>query len=422
MIRTIIKQMWAERKSNGWLVAELILAGAFLWYISDRFLVDYYTYIQPTGFDVSNTYRIKLKNFSGTDSRFTDKDDSAIETEDLLLMMQRLKQLPEVENCSASFYSCFYSRGNSNKNLVADNETVTDPKNVEYYNYRRVTPEFFALSHILSENGEKINVDNLPHNAVIITSDLRDKLFPDKNAIGKIVYSFYGTDTIRYTVAAVTTPIRNIEYEKNDPCIFECMIGPVLINNVKQFGATNAELLIRIKPEADHDFVNTFTKQMGERLTINNLYVSGIEPVTKMREFRMNWYWSQQKTELSLFGFVLLNIFFGIIATFWLHTGYRQEEMGLRIALGANSKNLLSMLFIEGICLLGITILPVVIIALNIVNMDYMDTFRMPFTFWRFLTGLAITYGLMLIMIMLGIWYPARTASRLNPVEALRYE
>ena len=412
--------MWSERKSNGWLVAELILAGIFIWYVSDRFLVDFYTYTQPKGFDVSHTYRIKLNNRTGKNPTVTPEEENISETESLLLLMQRIRQLPEVENCSASYFSCFYSRGDARRNLVVDNGETGDV-NAEY-NYRRVTPEFFGLSRIYSENGETIDISNLPYNAVVLTSDLRDKLFPDKNATGKTVYRLNGADTVRYTIVAVTTPIRNTEYEKNDPCIFECMLGPTLTDNIKQFGAARAELLIRIKPEADHNFTDIFTKRMGERLTVNKLYVSGIEPVTKMREVKLNGYWNQQKTELSLFGFVLLNIFFGIIATFWLHTGYRQEEIGLRMALGANRSTLFKMLFTEGLCLLGATVLPVVIIALNIVYTDYMDTFRMPFTIWRFLAGLAIAYGLMFIMIALGIWYPARSASRLKPVDALRYE
>lgn len=422
MIRSILKQMWNERKSNGWLLTELFLAALFLWFITDRFMVDFYTYIQPKGFDVSHTYRVKLGELKEGDRGYAEGDKTTETlTEDLLVMMQRIEQLPGIETVSSSYFSCFYSTGNARRMLVAspeDDEGVYSPE----YNYRRVTPEFFELSRILTEDGKAIDPTGFPHNAVVISAEVRDKLFPDKRAIGQYVYNISMSDTVRYVVGAVCAPIRNTEYEKADPCYFECMIGPSLVKNVKTFGPARAELMIRAYPEADKDFANKFITQMGERLTINNLYVSGIEPMENMRDRKLTNYWKEQKTDLSLFCFVLLNVFFGIIATFWLRTGYRQSELALRMALGSNRRTILKLLFTEGLCLIGITIIPVTIIALNIVYMDFTDTFRLPFTIWRLLAGMGITYLLLFVLIILGIWYPARRASHIQPAEILHYE
>jgi len=40
----------------------------------------------------------------------------------------------------------------------------------------------------------------------------------------------------------------------------------------------------------------------------------------------------------------------------------------------------------------------------------------------RFLITFAITYFLMTLMILIGIWFPARQAIRIHPAEALREE
>ncbi|MDL2256168.1 ABC transporter permease [Parabacteroides sp. OttesenSCG-928-G06] len=422
MIRYILKQLWKERKSNAWLLAELILVGAFIFYVTDRFMIDYYTYFQPKGFDVSHTYRIKMSDKKEGDRGFVAQETST-EAEDLQLLVQRLKQMPEIENASISYWSCFYSRGNSRRNLIADDGIVHPASDYGDYNYRRVTHDFFDVSRVYSEDGKPFDMSALSlNNAVVITSDIRDKLFPDKQAVGKTVLSVYGTDTARFVVAGVTGLVRNSDYEKADPCIFQCLTGPVFVANVKMFGAANAELIIRVKPEADRNFRADFTKKMGDRLTVNNLYVSGVEAVEEMRNSRLNYYWKEQKTDLSLFAFVLLNIFFGIIATFWLRTGYRQGEMGLRMALGSDRKGLFSLLFLEGLCLLLLTVIPVVLITVNLFYLDYMDTFRLPFGIGRLLTGLGIAYLFMFIMIALGIWYPAQRSARVQPAEALHYE
>lgn len=423
MIKLIFKQIWHERRSNAWLLIELLLVSVFVWYVTDRYMVDFYTYWQPTGFDVSHTYRIKLSQLEEGDAEYITPDESDTDTDNLLHLIQRLRNLPEVETASVSYFSSIYSRGNASRNLLPDDGEVYDAYNEDiYYNFRRVTPEFFDVFRIRSENGERIDPSVMQHNSIVISKDLKEKIFPGKQIIGQSAYTFWEADTTWYTVSAVSTPVRNTEYERAEPCYFGCMTGPSLVDNVTQFSATRCEFIIRVHPTYDKDFINTFTRQTGDNLKAGNLYVSGIEPIEKMRTFVLYRYWKEQKTNLSLVLFVLLNVFFGIIATFWLRTGYRRGEMGLRMALGSERKQLFRLLFTEGLCLLLLTLIPVAVIALNIVFMDYMDTYRVPFTAGRFLIGIGITYLLMFTMIALGIWYPARRSAEVQPAEALHYE
>ena len=46
----------------------------------------------------------------------------------------------------------------------------------------------------------------------------------------------------------------------------------------------------------------------------------------------------------------------------------------------------------------------------------------MDYTIARFVAGFFITYLVMAVMIILGIWYPAYQMVRLEPADALRYE
>ena len=48
--------------------------------------------------------------------------------------------------------------------------------------------------------------------------------------------------------------------------------------------------------------------------------------------------------------------------------------------------------------------------------------FYMDYTIARFVEGFFITYLVMAVMIILGIWYPAHQMVRLEPADALRYE
>lgn len=97
-------------------------------------------------------------------------------------------------------------------------------------------------------------------------------------------------------------------------------------------------------------------------------------------------------------------------------------EMGLRIALGATRISLRRFMFLEGICLLVLTMLPVLIYALNVIYLDKIDSYRIPLGVGRFLLTFGGTYLLMAGMICLGIWYPVRKTMQMAPADALHYE
>ena len=63
MIRHILKIMWNQRCSNGWIFAELAVVAAVLWMMIDTFWVDYRTYHAPLGFDIGNVWRFEVKRF-----------------------------------------------------------------------------------------------------------------------------------------------------------------------------------------------------------------------------------------------------------------------------------------------------------------------------------------------------------------------
>ena len=62
MIRHILKIMRNQRRSNGWIFAELAVVAAVLWMMIDTFWVDYRTYHAPLGFDIGNVWRLKLSD------------------------------------------------------------------------------------------------------------------------------------------------------------------------------------------------------------------------------------------------------------------------------------------------------------------------------------------------------------------------
>lgn len=163
---------------------------------------------------------------------------------------------------------------------------------------------------------------------------------------------------------------------------------------------------------------------MAEQLRLGNLYLLDVQPLSYIRNgyIRSIGVENEVKTRVAVACFLLANIFLGIIGTFWFRTEYRKGEMGLRMALGSTRRQLNSIMVGEGVLLLVLAFIPSLVISFNIAHMDLIDTYQLPFTWLRFAICGGITFVLIVLMIICGVWYPARSTARLEPAEALHYE
>ena len=225
-----------------------------------------------------------------------------------------------------------------------------------------------------------------------------------------------------FTVASVSTSIRTDEYKSPEPCFFQSLEGELFNETVNQFGARNAELCVRMKRNYTRDDMNRFLNEMGDRLAADNLFVYGISNIREFRDIHLDGKGREMSNKFSLMAFMLVNVFFGIIGTFWLRAQNRRGEIGLRMALGAYDGTLRRYLYLEGLCLLALTLAFIALFAINMVATDAIDTYRLPFTTGRFAISFGITYLMMSGMICLGIWLPVRKVTRMVPAEALHYE
>jgi len=177
-----------------------------------------------------------------------------------------------------------------------------------------------------------------------------------------------------------------------------------------------------MKRELSQDEMFQLLGEMGNRLTVNNVNIYGVTAISQIRTLQLENHKEESNKQLALMVFLLINIFFGIIGTFWLRTQYRQGESGIRMALGANHLTLKQYLYSEGLCLLLLTLPFTLLFAFNMIHFNIPDVYRMPYTVGRFLLTFGGTYLLLAIMIVLGILFPMRKISKIEPAEALHYE
>ena len=96
----------------------------------------------------------------------------------------------------------------------------------------------------------------------------------------------------------------------------------------------------------------------------------------------------------------------------------RTQEMGVRKALGAAPRNILAMIFKQSCRQLGVGIFIGLLLAIalsKILHSSYANFSPYDLSVYLTVIGVIILVGL------LSIWIPARNASRVEPMEALRY-
>lgn len=170
-------------------------------------------------------------------------------------------------------------------------------------------------------------------------------------------------------------------------------------------------------------FVADFTREMSQQLRLGNIYLKEVVPMSYYRDEMLRSWVDNIRMYFSGILFFLLNVFLGIIGTFWFRTQQRSAEIGLRMALGASRRNIFCHLFAEGFVLLGVAFVPAVFIFANLMYLEVTEQSEMQIPMLgRLLCGMGTTLGMIGTMVAVGIGFPAYRAMRLQPADTLHDE
>ncbi|WP_455621093.1 ABC transporter permease [Parabacteroides sp.] len=422
MVKHIIKVIWAQRRSNGWILGELVIVMCALWFMIDKLWVDLRCYYAPMGYDITDTWRFRLSTLSPSAPGYVpDSLYGSDPTRDLLTLLERVRQEPEVEEACVTFWSMPYSFGNSWGTLLPLGEDTAKAVGQSFHKLK-VSPEYFDVFRVKDKQGRDVApLVRDAYRPLVVTAESEDFFFGGKSAVGRQIS---GNDDLSepYTVAAVLPTFRSNDFDRPENCAFTILKGESLEECVKAFGIDYAELSVRVRRSMTEDEMSVFLERTADRFTVNNLFVQGVNLLANQRDIQLSFTKNENNKKLSLMAFLLVNVFFGIVGTFWLRTERRRGEIGLRMAIGSSRGRLGEYMYLEGLSLLAITVPILLVFVLNMAFLDKLDTYREPLTLWRFLATTGVSYLLMAGMICMGIWFPVRKAVKMAPAEALHYE
>jgi predicted permease len=323
---------------------------------------------------------------------------------------QHIQALPGVTAAGVVAAGLPLERGGNNGVRIAG------PKESEWINmdYREITPGYFrAVGTMLKQGREFTEADSEgSHSVVIINEAAARKYFQDRSALGKYLY-------ISGVLCEVVGVVGDVKSYVDQPA-----------------EATTFIPAAQAKLGTSQLFEGWFPRSIVVRTTGNPLVLSqalrqavaATDPLVPTGAVRSMDQVLSHSLALRSFMMMLLSIFGGlalVLASVGIYgvisfaVSQRTREIGVRMALGARPADVVRMVLGEGLKLIGVGVLLGVAAALMLTRllegMVYGVKVRDPLIF-------AVVNLLMVAVSLAACYVPARRATRVDPLVALRYE
>lgn len=419
MMKTIFSQIFNEWRSNLWLALELLVVSVVMWYIADYFYTTIWVLNEPKGFDTEHCYRIHFGwlNEKSADYK-ADQDSDQGRVESMTDMMERLTRRPEIEAVGIGMNAHPYNGSNSNISLSHDSLHTSG-----YIIMRIVSPDFVKVFRYEGVNGEtpeqlaellKASTDNILVSDNVFHSS-RNKLNASSLVNESVIVNGDSSNTAN--IAASLKIIRYNDYARPEGS------RSVVLTAQPEFMAVANELCVRVRENMDHDFIENLKADSESQLRVGNLYIADVVSFDFIRDSFQRMADREMRNYVIGMLFLLVNIFLGLLGTFWFRTQRRTGEIAIRKVAGATRRSVFGRFMGEGLLLLSAVTLVALIIDINLAYLEINTGYGGSHLYWpRVLTAAAVVYLLIGLMVSLGIYFPARRAMRVEPAEVLRDE
>lgn len=246
-----------------------------------------------------------------------------------------------------------------------------------------------------------------PFVAVINETTAR-RYWPQENPLGQHLTLNYAGWFPQFEIIGVVSDIKTDELNKP--------FSPEIYQTSAQFPSDDGQLLIRTKtaPEAVAASVREALARLDQDLPLRN--------VISMEGMIAGGLWRARLAAWLLGGFAALAVALaaaGLYGVMSYTVSQRTHEIGIRMALGATVADVLQMVLHEGsrVVLIGLAAGIIAALALSrvLANFIFGVTATDPLTY--------VAVALLLAFVaLLACWLPARRATKVDPLIALRHE
>jgi putative ABC transport system permease protein len=323
-------------------------------------------------------------------------------------LVERLNSMPGVDEATAGLPLPMVG-GYINIGFEIEGEPPKSKSERLSANFATINPNYFHVMQIPLLRGREFAGADQPGapSVCVISATMARRFFPNGNAIGKRITVGFPESVMR-EIVGIVGDVKDRDLADPDPTqvyapfsqnpFWAMTLGVRTHGAPAHLGAAIREQVRALDPALPVENLKPMTEVVAESIA---------EP-----RFRT--------TLLGLFAATaLLLAAVGIYGVISYNTGRRTREIGIRVALGAQRRDVLSLVLREGFALSAAGT------ALGIVGAAALAHFLATLVF-GISTGDPLTYlsvtVLLLGVALLACYIPARRAMRVDPMVALRYE
>jgi hypothetical protein len=275
-------------------------------------------------------------------------------------------------------------------------------------NINHISPTYFQTLRIPLLKGRDFSDGDRTGapGVVIVSRQLAEKMWPGENPIGqRIAYpSWEGSRRPPFEVIGVAGDVRHLALTSDAPPLLYVPISQEYDGRVRVVVRTasgNGVATIQRVVAATDKQVAIYAPETGSQHSAASL-----------------WQQRMAATWIGAFSFIaLLLAGVGLYAMIAQSVAQRTRDLGIRIALGANSRSLGALVIKHGamLALAGISVGAPVAVGFNLLVRQHLAGLAGSDPI-----GFAAIVLLLLLVILAACWIPARCAMRIDPMEALR--
>ena len=357
-----------------------------------------------TGFEAGN---LLTANLSLPFSKYPEPEKRMAFFEQVL---EKLQAIPGVQSVGATT-DLPLSGSNNNITFIIEGRAAALLSDEPAANWRAVSPDYFTTMGMTLVNGRGFtNRDRKgTPEVVLINEAMAERYWPGESAIGK-----------RITI-----------YDNDAPRPWREIIG--IVSNIRHFNLRKEpvpEMYVPHlqRPQSSMTLVSRLTSDQQSVIAAMREAVLSVDKDQPTYNIRMMSQVISESLTSSRVIMLLLGIFaavalvlagVGIYGVMSYSVAQRTREIGIRMALGANMGNVLRMVIWQGlsVAIVGLVIGAAGAYALKqvIVNQLFGVEATDPLTF-------VMVSALLLLIVLLACWIPARRATKVAPMIALHHE
>lgn len=424
MKRKLTKQMCAQWRSNLWLIVELLVVSVVLWYINDFLSIRTAANFQDEGFDTNGVYLVKYRIGETPADANTDSLSVAWASE----LGRRIAARPDVECWSLDEYCTPYFRSMYASPLYNAADTTASLGFSDTYGVGLrigfVTPGYFSVLRIGGIDGRTpAQMDSILAAGKMILSEnvvyneepgsRQGRPSPDD-----LIGTRYALDGMSMECGAIMKPQLRSTFESVR------LSSQAYIPYGLYGDASNPDLLVRLKESASASrFIDDLNGPGSDKYTVGSLYLSGVQPLDAVRKASAAEEESKMNIHIFAVTFLLVNVYLGLLGSFWFRTQRRVQEIAVRMVAGATRPQVLARIISEALILLVIATVPALLADWFIGKAELLTSWeRSTFTMPRLWIAAAITFAEMAVMVIAGTLIPAWKAMKISPSAALQTE